>query len=277
MTARPAPIARAARWALPLIAAALLSGCGASASTRLTLTGSTSMTPFVERLAEHYQHDHPGIAIDVQGLGSSAGIRAAADSVSELGMSSRALTDEESGQLEQLVMARDALAIVVHPSNSVASLSGDQIRAIFSGQITSWSQLGGAARPIVVVTREAGSGTYSAFEELVMRGGPIDLRALRQGSNGAVRQIVADDPDAIGYISLGIVDASVQPVAIDGVQPTVAEVEARAYQLVRPFLIIWRRDHALSPLAAAFLEYVQSPEGRAELARDGLVPGGAIP
>lgn len=251
-----------------------LAGCGAAPTTRLTLTGSTSMTPFVERLAEHYQQAHPRVAIDVQGLGSSAGIRAALDGISELGMSSRGLTEDEAGQLDQLVMARDALAIIVHPSNPVASLTGDQIRAVFAGSITSWDELGGAARPIVLVTREAGSGTFTAFEELVMAGEPITPRALRQGSNGAVRQIVADNPDAIGYISLGIVDSSVQAVTIDGVVPAVAQVEAGAYQLVRPFLIVWRSDRELSPLAGEFLAYVQSEEGRAELARDGLVPGG---
>jgi phosphate transport system substrate-binding protein len=266
------------RWALLLVSAALLlSACGQAQTQRLTLTGSTSMTPFVERLAEHYQHAHPGTAIDVQGLGSSAGIRAALESISELGMSSRALTDEEAGQLERLVMARDALAIIVHPANPVSSLSGDQIRAVFRGDITSWSALGGAARPIVVITREAGSGTASAFEELVMQGDPNHPSALRQGSNGAVRQIVADHPDAIGYISLGIVDPSVRAVTIDNVPPSVAEVESGAYRLVRPFLIVWRSDHALSPLASAFLTYVQSPEGRAEIARDGLVPGGGAP
>jgi phosphate transport system substrate-binding protein len=235
------------------------------------------MTPFVEHLAELYQHDHVGVAIDVQGLGSSAGIRAAAEGVSELGMSSRSLTDEETGQLDQLVIARDALAIIVHPSNPVKSLTSEQIRAVFTGKVTNWSELGGNARAIILVSREAGSGTYTAFEELVMEGEPIALTSLRQGSNGAVRQIVADDADAIGYISLGIVDATVQPVTIDQVIPSVQAVEEGSYQLVRPFLIVWRKGVSLSPLAQEFVGYVQSLEGQAELARGGLVPGGNAP
>ena len=137
------------------------------------------MTPFVERLAEQYQHGHAGAAIDVQGLGSSAGIRAALDGISELGMSSRELTDEEAVQLAQIVMARDALAIIVHPQNPVASLTHEQIRAVFAGGITRWDELGGAGRPIVLVTREAGSGTFTAFEELVMEGDPIAPRRIR--------------------------------------------------------------------------------------------------
>ncbi|MEN9938219.1 MAG: hypothetical protein RLZZ387_4798 [Chloroflexota bacterium] len=253
-----------------------LAGCGSQQAVRLTLTGSTSMTPFVEHLAETYQHDHAGTAIDVQGLGSSAGIRAAAEGISELGMSSRALEADEADELEQIVMARDALTVIVHPSSPVRELTRDQIRGIFAGVITSWDEVGGQTRPIVIISREAGSGTYSAFEELVMKGEPLTMGALRQGSNGAVRQIVADDPDAIGYISLGIVDASVQAVAIDGVEPSVEQVEGGAYTLVRPFLIVWRKGHDLSPLADAFLSYVRSPEGQAMLAHDGLVPGGGI-
>jgi phosphate transport system substrate-binding protein len=277
---RPAPplCRRAARSLLRrailvAFAALLLAACGRQAGQRLTITGSTSMTPFVEQLAETYQHSHIGTAIDVQGLGSSAGVRAAADGVSELGMSSRALSTEEGQQLEQFLMARDALAIIVHPQNPVQALSRSQIRDIFAGRVTTWDALGGASRPIVVVTREAGSGTYSAFEELVMDGEPITIAALRQGSNGSVRQIVADDRDAIGYISLGIVDPTVRAVAIDGVSPGVEQVQAGAYQLVRPFLVVWQRGRTLSPLADAFLTYMSSPEGQATLSREGLVPG----
>jgi phosphate transport system substrate-binding protein len=159
----------------------------------------------------------------------------------------------------------------------VTQLTSEQIQAIFTGRIQRWSELGGADRPIVLVSREAGSGTFSAFEELVMEGVTITPATLRQGSNGAVRQIIADHPDAIGYVSLGIVDASVRAVAIDGVEPAVATVESGAYTLVRPFLLVWRRGHQLSPLAIAFLEYTRSDEARAQLAHEGLVPGGASP
>nr|PZN35986.1 MAG: phosphate-binding protein [Chloroflexota bacterium] len=255
----------------------LLASCTSASTTRLTITGSTSMSPFVELLAEHYQAEHPGVAIDVQGLGSSAGIRAALDGVSELGMSSRLLTAEEADQLAQMVMARDALAIIVHPTNPVTGLTTEQVRALFAGSITSWAELGGPARPVVLVSREAGSGTHSAFEELVMQGTQITSSALRQGSNGAIRQIVADNPDAIGYISLGVVDDTVRPVAIDGVTPTIAEVQSGSYRIMRPFLIVWHRDHELSPPATAFLEYIHSPAGQAELIRSGLVPGEAAP
>lgn len=249
-------------------------GCrSTSADQGLTLTGSTSVTPFAEHLAELYQHQHAGSAINVQGLGSSAGIRAALDGVAEIGMSSRELKPEEAAQLDQLVIAHDALTLVVHPSNPIAGLSRAQIQAIFSGTIRSWDDVGGAARPIVLVSREAGSGTFSAFEELVMKGTPIATTALRQGSNGAIRQIVGGDPNAIGYISLGIVDQSVKPLAIDDVSPSAEQVAAGRYTLVRPFLFVWRKGQPLSRLASDFIAYVMSPDGQATLIKAGLVKG----
>lgn len=250
-----------------------LVGCGQRDAAGLTITGSTSVTPFAEQLAEQYQRAHAGSAINIQGLGSSAGIRAAIDGVAEIGMSSRELSSDEAAQLDEVVIARDALAVVVNPSNPVASLSQVQIQGIFSGQIASWDALGGPPEPITIVSREAGSGTFGAFDELVMKGKPLTTHVLRQGSNGAIRQIVAEDPFAIGYISLGIVDQSVKPLAIDGVEPSVAHVESGTYTLVRPFLFVWRKGASLTPLAHDFVGYVTGPEGQAELTKAGLVKG----
>jgi phosphate transport system substrate-binding protein len=254
----------------------MLAACGQSATAaaqQLTLTGSTSVTPFVEGLAELYEHDHPGKKINVQGLGSSAGIQAAANGTAELGMSSRHLEPDEVEQLAPIEIARDALAIIVHPDNPVANLSTEQVRAIFTGEIRNWREVEGRDEGIVQVTREAGSGTYGAFDELVMDKELPTPRALRQGSNGAVRQIVAEDPDAIGYISLGIVDATVKPIAVDGVQASTEAVTVGQYKLVRPFLFVQRKGATLSPLAQDFLDFVLSPEGQAELVRDGLIQG----
>lgn len=250
-----------------------LAACGQGNAGGLTVTGSTSVTPFAEQLAEHYQKQHAGTAINIQGLGSSAGIRAAIDGVAEIGMSSRELQPEEAGQLDELVIARDALAVVVNPANSVAGLTTEQIRAIFSGQIRSWDQVGGSPQQITIVSREAGSGTFGAFDELVMKGKPISTQAMRQGSNGAIRQIVAEDPNAIGYISLGIADATVKALQIDGVEPSVVHVEAETYKLVRPFLFVWRKGAQLSPLGQEFVDYVMSAEGQSELTKAGLVKG----
>ncbi|PLS78276.1 MAG: phosphate-binding protein [Chloroflexi bacterium] len=259
-----------------LILSLFLTGCGSAASAaadQLTLTGSTSVTPFAEQLAETFEKQHPESHINIQGLGSSAGIQAATNGTVELGMSSRQLEEDETEQLQPIEIARDALAIIIHPSNPITDLTSEQVRAIFTGSISNWSEVGGPDARIVIVTREAGSGTYGAFEELVMNKELPAQSALRQGSNGAVRQIVAEDADAIGYISLGIVDQSVKAISIDGVQASTAAVLSGQYKLVRPFLFVKRKDAQLSRLGEAFLAFVLSAEGQQELVQAGLVQG----
>lgn len=263
------------RWLpISLLLGLLAGACGAPqgpAANQLNISGSTSVAPFIEHLADTYHREHGESTVFVQSLGSTAGIEAALNGVAGLGMSSRDLATEEAEQLEQLVIARDALAVIVHPSNPVQNLSLAQVQAIFSGSVQSWAEVGGPDRRITVVVREAGSGTFGAFEELVMEGAPITRAALRQGSNGAIRQLVSLDPDAIGYISLGIVDPTVTAVAIDGVEPSVAHVLSGTYTFVRPFLLVWPKGKALDPLAQAFMDYVMSPSAQEELARMGLV------
>lgn len=240
---------------------------------QLTLTGSTSVTPFAEQLAEQFEQAHPGTKINIQGLGSSAGIQAAENGTVEIGMSSRQLEADESEQLTPVEIARDALAIIVNPSNPVTNLTSQQVRDIFTGRVQNWRAITGQDAPIIIVTREAGSGTYGAFEELVMERELPAASALRQGSNGAVRQIVAEDPNAIGYISLGIVDQSVKAIAIDGISAAHETVVSGEYKLVRPFLFVHRQGGTLSPLAQNFLQYVLSPEGQRELVNAGLIQG----
>ncbi len=263
-------------WLLGLLVSSLLVGCGsggAGGAAYLVISGSTSVSPFTEHLAELYQQQHPTERVDVQSLGSTAGIRSAIDGTSEIGMSSRELDEEEAAQLEQLLIARDALALIVHPSNPIQALSLEQVQAIFGGSINSWSELGGPDETINVVVREAGSGTFGAFDELIMESKPITPRALRQGSNGAIRQLVSGDPNAIGYISLGLVDETVKALPVNGVQPSVAHVLDGSYSFVRPFLYVWRKGHQLSPQAQRFVDYVMSPEGQHELSLQGLVTG----
>ena len=269
---------RGLRWRY-LLCLALLAGalaaCGQGESNGITITGSTSVAPFAEHLAEIYQHSHVGTAINIQSLGSSAGIQAATEGVAEIGMSSRTLKPEEADKLDQLVIARDALAVIVNPSNPIAALNLSQVQDIFSGKAASWAAFGGPDQPIDLIVREAGSGTFTAFEELVMKSKPITTAALRQGSNGAIRQVVAENPNAIGYISLGIVDSTVKAVAIDSVAPSVAHVEDGSYTFVRPFLFVWQKGHQLSPLAQQYVDYVMGAEGQQELQNLGLVKGPA--
>ena len=229
------------------------------------------MQPFAELLAEDFARRYPGSSvINVQGGGSTAGIEAALTHTADIGMSSRHLKDNETNAgLTAVPIAHDAIAIVVHLRNPVSALTGEQVRGIFSGQIRNWRQVGGEDRPIVIVTREEGSGTRGAFEELLMKGQRISDLALRQDSNGAVRVIVSSDRAAIGYVSLGIIGSVVKPVALDGVSPTVEAALAGQYPLVRPFLFVLNGQP--SAPAQRFIDFVLSPEAQAILAKEGLI------
>ncbi len=235
----------------------------------LTIAGSTSVQPFAEKLAETYMAGHPGLAINVQGGGSTAGVRAAETGAAQIGMSSRHLKDNEKA-LHQVTIALDGIAIIVNAANPVAELTRAEVAAIFAGEIPRWNQVGGTGRPIHFVTREEGSGTRGAFEEMVMGKKEIAPRALVQDSNGAVREIVASDPDALGYISLGLVDRRVRAVAVDGVLPTHETILAKRYAVVRPFLFLTREEPAGA--ARAFIDFVLGSDGQRLLGLEGLIP-----
>ena len=246
-------------------------GCrrAGDAGATLTIAGSTSVQPFAEKLAETYMANHPGLSINVQGGGSTAGVRAAETGAAQIGMSSRHLKAGEEA-LRQVTIALDGIAIIVNAANPVAGLSRADVAAIFAGEIPRWSRVGGPDRPIHFVTREEGSGTRGAFEEMVMGKKDIAPRALVQDSNGAVREIVASDPDSLGYISLGLVDRRVRAVAVDGVLPTHETILAKRYAVVRPFLFLSREEPAGS--TRAFIDYVLGPEGQRLLGLEGLIP-----
>ncbi len=257
---------------LALLGAAALSNGGAvggaraeTLSGKLIVAGSTSVQPLAEALAEEFMAKHPRVRIQVQGGGSSAGIAAAKSGVADLGTSSRELQPEER-DLHEVQIALDGIAVVVHPGNPVANLTVEQVRRIYAGGLTDWKAVGGPAGPIMVVTREAGSGTRGAFEELVMNGKAISAKAIVQGSTGAVRSSVAQARNAIGYVSLGALDPSVKAVALGGVRPTAANVQNKTYKLTRPFLFLTRS--APTGLAKAFIDFVLSKEGQQIVAEE---------
>ncbi|MHB1133243.1 MAG: phosphate ABC transporter substrate-binding protein [Chloroflexota bacterium] len=256
-------------WASLLLTLPLFSGCQRSQGG-VTVAGSTSVQPFAEALAEEFMRQHPTIGINVQGGGSSAGIQAALTGAAEIGMSSRELKQAEQAQLRVDVIALDAIAVVVHPSNPVSGLSIDQINAIFSGQSRNWRELGGSDRAIHIVTREEGSGTRGAFQELVMGETDIYPGAIVQDSNGAVRQVVSDDPFAIGYVSLGLVNEQVKAVQIDGVPASHDNVINQTYKLTRPFIYVEKGTPSAN--AQAFIDFTLGREGQEILTKEGLVP-----
>jgi len=251
-----------------VLSISLLTSCVRNRENSIVVAGSTSIQPYAEILAEEYAHLYPELHIDVQGGGSTAGITAAISGTADIGMSSRSLKEGEQG-LWFVEVALDGLAIIVNPKNPIEDLTFSQVRSIYSAGVTKWSELGGIDSKIHVIAREEGSGTRSAFEELVMGDFSITPKAIVQDSNGAVMQLVADDPNAIGFISLGLVDHSVKALRLGGVMATSENVVNGSYSLFRPFLFVANNEP--EGLASMFIEFTMSDDGRQIMEKEGLI------
>jgi len=270
---------RGARLSKMIFAAALLlpicalTACGGRETGSVIVAGSTSVQPYAEILSEDYMRLYPEMIVEVQGGGSAAGITAAESGTAQIGMSSRNLTEAEQ-DLWSVEIAKDGLAVIINPKNSVASLTVDQIRAIYTAGAINWSEFGGDNAAIHVITREEGSGSRSAFEDLVLGSDfRITPKAIVQDSNGAVRQLVADDPYSIGFISLGLVNIGEKPVKalqLDNVTASRENVINGSYILYRPFLFVAKGEPE-GP-AKQFIDFVLSPEGQLILSDEGLIP-----
>jgi len=244
----------------------------AALSGQLQLAGSTTVQPLAELLAEAFMDTNPDVSIDVQAGGSSVGVTAAGEGTVDIGMSSRNIKDSEFDvfpELEVFTIAYDGIAIVVNPEVELPTLTIEEARSIFSGEVTNFSEFGGTYAEITVVSREEGSGTRAAFEELVMEGEelvPISEDALLQQSNGQVRTVVAETPNTIGYLSFGFLDDSTKGVAIDGVEPSVDNVKSGDYSVFRPLNM--ETGGAPSDLAQTFLDFILSADGQVIVAED---------
>ena len=256
--------------ALLIIGAALAAGCGQQeqATTSLSVVGSSSVAPLAEAESESFLRVNQTIEIDVQSVGSSAGIKAAIDGTAAVGMSSRNLKAEEKEGMEQFIVALDGIAVIVHPDNPIDNLTKEQILAIFQGKIKNWKEVGGKDAPIVVISREEGSGTRGAFEEItkleVERDGlklsTLSKKAIITDGNGSVKQNVALKKNGIGYISVGSVDNLVKTVAVDGVLPTEETIKDKLYLISRPFILITKGKP--TPEAQAFIDFILSDAGQ---------------
>jgi len=245
----------------------------AAGAERVTVAGSTTVQPLAEKLAEAFIAANPKVEIDVQGGGSSVGVKSGGEGTTNIGTVSREVKEEEKTQYPDMkiyTIAYDGIAIVVNPEVSVAELSKDQVRDIFSGKITKWSEVGGADAPIVVVAREEGSGTRGAFEELVMgKDAKILDKALLQNSNGAVRTTVATTPNSVAFLSFGYLDASVKALKIGGVEATEANAASGKYPVVRPLVMVTKGE----PTGAtkAWLDFILSAEGQKMVVAEGYI------
>jgi phosphate transport system substrate-binding protein len=244
---------------------------GSSTSTlsgTITEAGSTTVQPLAEEVAAAFMAKYPDVKVIIQGGGSGVGVKSAADGTVDIGAASRELTAEEKNMgIVEYVLAKDGIAIVANPSQTVSNLTKAQVKDIFSGKITNWSEVGGADKAINVVAREEGSGTRAAFEEMVMgKDAVITATAILQPSNGAVRTTVAGDPDAIAFLSFGYLDSSVKAFSIGGIAATEANAKNGTYPIIRPLLFLTKGQP--TGLTKAFIDFTLSPEGQAIVAKD---------
>ena len=275
-----------------VMALALLAGCGnqtdnnssnndnsgdasdtpaASVSGTVSTDGSTSMEKVIGALSESYMAANKDVTVNYNPTGSGAGITAVQEGTCDIGLSSRALKDEEKAAgLKETVLAYDGIAIIVHPDNPVSDLSIEQIAKLYTGEITNWKDVGGSDAEVVLIGREAASGTRDGFESIT---GTKDKCQYRQEltSTGDVITAVSQNPDAIGYASLAAIKDSVKALSVDGVTPSEATVKDGSYPVQRPFVLVTVEGKALSAAAQSFFGYATSADAADIIAKAGAV------
>ena len=233
--------------------------------------GSTSMEKVIGALGESFMAANAGTTVGYNPTGSGAGITAVSEGRCDIGFSSRALKDDEKASgLKETVLAYDGIAIIVHPDNPVSDLTVEQIADIYTGKITNWKDVGGNDAAIVLIGREAGSGTRDGFESIT---GTQDACQYRQEltSTGDVITTVSQNPDAIGYASLAAVKDTVKALSVGGVTPSEATVKDGSYTVQRPFVLVTKEGVTLSPVAQAFFDYVTSADAASIISAAGAV------
>ena len=260
--------------ALAAVMALSLAACGGNngLSGKVATDGSTSMQKVIMSLKETFEGENSGVEVTYNPTGSGSGIKAVQEGRCDIGLSSRALKAEEEEQgLVATTLAYDGIAVIVNPENTVEDLTVEQIAAIYKGEITNWSEVGGMDAEIVLVGREAGSGTRSGFEEIV---GVKDLCQYRQEltSTGDVITAVSQNPGAIGYASLASVKDTVKAIKVGGVAPSDETVKDETYAIQRPFVLVTKEGTALTETAQAFFDFITSEAAREVITAAGVVP-----
>ncbi len=249
----------------------LLAGCAENDSAAVSTDGSTSMEKVIGTLGEAFEENNHGVTVTYNPTGSGSGIKAVQEGRCDIGLSSRALKDEEKASgLTETVLAYDGIAVIVHPDNPVTDLSLDKIADIYTGKITNWKEVGGSDAEIVLIGREAGSGTRDGFEAIT---GTEEACKYRQEltSTGDVITTVASNPNAIGYASLASVKDSVKALSVSGVIPNEASVQDGSYVVQRPFMLVTKTDTKLSATAQKFFDFALSPEAADLISSAGAV------
>ena len=263
--------------------AGVFTGCGTNSpaeaqsekstdtSNTVSTDGSTSMEKVIGFLSEAYMEEHGDIKVTYNPTGSSSGIQAAAEGRCDIGLASRDLKEEETADLQGTVVAIDGIGIIVHPDNPVTDLTIEQIGDIYKGKITNWKEVGGSDTPIVCIGREAASGTRDGFEEVT---GTKDNCKYSQEltSTGDVVQTVSGNPNAIGYASVASVNDTVKTVSVEGILPTIENIQSGDYKVQRNFVLVTRKDTPLSEAAQEFFDYATSSQADSLITDAGAVP-----
>ncbi|MEW6095006.1 MAG: phosphate ABC transporter substrate-binding protein [bacterium] len=247
----------------------MMIGCARTKVETINIVGSTAFQPFAEKLAEEYMAMNKDVQINVQGGGSAVGIQSAQSGVAQIGMADMVVLPKEAGGLNSVVVAKDGIVLIVHPDNKIDGLSTQQIQQIFSGKLKNWNQVGGENRPITIISREEGSGTRVSFEELLLKDVKVSPEALIQDSTGAVRVMVGNDINSIGYISYGFVTKQVKTIKIDGVVPTLENIREGKYKIIRPVFLLTKGV----PVGKVkeFIEFILSPQAQQLISKYGLI------
>ncbi len=249
---------------------------GSAEAAKIVIDGSTTVGPIAKAFADYYTKS-TGVQVTVSESGSGNGAKSLINKTCDIATMSRPMKDKELAAARskgvnpvEHVVALDGLSIVVHPSNRVNALSKSQIRGIYMGKYTNWSEVGGPNSPIVMIQRESNSGTADSFKELVMgKENPISKRAETQASNGAIKSRVASTPAAVSYIGLGFVDASVKPVLVDGIEADVKTVKNNTYPIHRP--LFFYTNGQPTGAVKQFIDLPKSPEGKRIISETGFV------
>lgn len=253
------------------MAASVMSGCGKNAAGSVSTDGSTSMEKVIGTLGEAFETENPGITFTYNPTGSGSGIQAVLEGRCDIGLSSREIKDEEKSQgLTATVLAYDGIAVIVNPENPVADLSLSEIADIYTGKVTDWKDVGGNAGEIVLIGREAGSGTRDGFESIT---GTEDSCKYRQEltSTGDVITTVSGNPNAVGYASLASVKDMVKTVSVDGVAPLESTVKDGSYVIQRPFILVTKDGTELSEAAQKFFDFATSESSAQLISEAGAV------
>lgn len=251
---------------------AVMTGCGKTEGGTVSTDGSTSMEKVIGALGEAFEAENSGVTFTYNPTGSGSGITAVAEGRCDIGLSSRSLKEEEKAQgLTETLLALDGIAVIVHPDNPVGDLTLEEIAGIYRGEIRNWKEVGGNDQEIVLIGREAGSGTRDGFESIT---GTEDACKYRQEltSTGDVITTVAGNPGAVGYASLASVKETVKALSVGGIVPTEETVKDGSYVVQRPFVLVTKSDRALSGTAQKFFDYITSSEAGGIISSAGAVP-----